>query len=263
MQQTIENIHCPTHFKKSCRTQPFRAIKYTFQYQSEKEDKRIISYFLQKGFQLAQKVNPKAANNGTQERKFTKIVNNCIAGLLAEGLWRHYLNQEKELVTATTMQDAKAQIDLKILANHKKIEVRSSFPRNGIPFAICHPTKQFDILGFYSNSYKPGEVQKDYYVRTLFHLGVKKYWKKDGREIPIMEKLVDKAKKDNFEVYLTGGATWQMMTNDQISLQKNLIPEDEFTLSRLKNKSLYRVVPFSQALDSVEVYELIKGEQSS
>ena len=66
--------------------------------------------------------------------------------------------------------DASRQIDLKVISNNKKIEVRSSFPRNGIEFAICHPSYEFDVIGPYSNNYKPGEIQKDYYVRTLFHL---------------------------------------------------------------------------------------------
>ena len=68
-------------------------------------------------------------------------------------------------------------------------------------------------------------------------------------------------KTSDFEVYLTGGATWAMMTDHQKNwMDKDLIPQDERNVTRLKSKSKYRVVPFSRALDSLEIYELIKKE---
>ena len=57
---------------------------------------------------------------------------------------------------------------IRIISNGKKIEVRSSFPRNGCEFALCNPKYQFDILGPYHNAYKPAEVSKDYFLRTFF-----------------------------------------------------------------------------------------------
>ena len=112
------------------------------------------------------------------------------------------------------MENAGTQIDLAVISNSKRIEVRSSFPHNGISFAVCNSGYQFDIIGPYSNGYKPGEIQKDYYIRILFHL-----------QNPI--DLLDKVQKNGFEVYLTGGATWQMMSNPLIAIEKNFIPDDE------------------------------------
>ena len=142
------------------------------------------------------------------------------------------------------MQDASTQIDLAVISNNKKIEVRSSFPRNGISFAVCSRGYEFDIIGPYSNGYKPGEIQKDYYIRVLFHL-----------QNPT--DLLGKAKTNGFEVYLTGGATWQMMSNSQIAIEKSFIPDDEISIDRIAARTTYRVVPFSRALDTVEIYNLI------
>lgn len=254
-------LECQKVFSATRRTNPFRAIKYSFDYQSNQEDKLILDNFIKQGNVLAQKVNPGAANHGTTRRQAHKIRQNCIAGLLAEYLWKDFLNRKKITVEETEMQSASTQIDLRIIANGKKIEVRSSFPRNGVDFAICHPSKEFDILGFYSNDYKPGEIEKHYYLRTLFHLKVEKYWQKDANtRIPLIEKLEEKMKKDGFYVYLTGGADWEMMTNDAIAINKHLIPEDELSAQRLQTKSTYRVVPFSKALDSYDIFERINAE---
>ncbi|MFR9165704.1 MAG: hypothetical protein ACLVKO_05585 [Dysgonomonas sp.] len=166
-------------------------------------------------------------------------MDNCIAGVLAEFCWKDYLNKEIEIVSETEFSSANNQIDLRIISNSKTIEVRSSFPRNGISFAICHPQHQFDIIGPYANSYKPGEIQKDFYVRTLY---------------PFQSNLIaTKIKEDEFKVYLTGGATWNMMINPEIGINKNLIPEDELDPTRINTASTYRVVPFNKALDTIQI----------
>ena len=254
-------LTCSRADPKTKRRTPFRAIRYTFNYLSDESDKLLLNEFVKKGEALAIKVNPGAANDGRNKRDTAKIRQNCIAGLLAEYLWKDFLNRKKITVEETEMEAASTQIDLRVIANGKKIEVRSSFPRNGIDFAICHSTKEFDILGFYSNDYKPGEIQKDYYLRTLFHLAVERYWEKDANtHIPIVEKLEEKMKKDGFEVFLTGGADWEMMIDNAFFKEKHLIPEDEMSASRLQSKSSYRVVPFSKALDTYDIFERINGE---
>jgi len=254
-------LTCSRADPRTKRLTPFRAIRYTFNYCSDDADKSMLDSFIKKGENLATKVNPGAANDGRNKRDALKIRQNCIAGLLAEYLWKDFLNRKKITVEETEMEAASTQIDLRVIVNGKKIEVRSSFPRNGIDFAICHSTKEFDILGFYSNDYKPGEIQKDYYLRTLFHLAVERYWEKDANtRIPIVEKLEEKMKKDGFEVFLTGGADWKMMIDDAFSKEKHLIPEDEMSADRLKTKSSYRVVPFSRALDSYDNFERINAE---
>lgn len=51
------------------------------------------------------------------------------------------------------------------------------------------------------------------------------------------------------------------MIDDNISLSKSFIPEDEINIKRLNSKTNYRVVPFSRALDTVEIYNLMIAER--
>lgn len=238
-----DEITCSEHFPMTQRKTPFCVIGYEFNY-LDQEDKQIIDKIYSQSVALANHVYDGAANNSTIHRSNRRILANCLAGMMSEFCWQHFLNYKKSTVRTTSFVSASNQIDLEILSNRKKIEVRSSFPRNGIPFAICHPSKEFDILGPYSNAYKPGEVYKDYYVRTLFHL-----------ENPFQ--IITKIKSSQFIVFLTGGATHQMMFDNRLSLEKTLIPEDSIDTQQ---PSSYRVVPFHNALDCRQIYNLITNE---
>lgn len=239
MKKSYRTIQCNESHPQTCRKTPFGIMDYTMNYQSCQEDKNLIDSLIDKAENLAKKVNDRAANDSAVPRSFPRIKANCIAGVISEYFWKIYLNAESVVVSETDFEESANQIDLKVLSTGKKIEVRSSFPRNGIEFALCHPIYQFDILGPYSNSYKPGEIQKDFYVRTLFHL-----------YNPI--DIITKIKENEFHIYLTGGATWDMMTN--ISMDKSLTPEDNFSLSEATE---YKVIPFSKALDTDQIKQQI------
>jgi len=231
-------------YKDSKREKPFNLVKIVFYYESDKNDKLCLDELIQKGNDLATRVNPGAANKAAFSRNEHRIKNNCVAGVLAEYAWKLYLNIDKEIVLETTLEDISSQIDLKIISNSKKLEVRSSFPRKGIDFAICHPVHQFDIIGPYNNNYKPDEIQKDFYIRALF---------------PFESSLImDKIRQDDFAVYLTGGVTWDMMADNDIAIIKNFIAQDEIDATKLTAESSYRVVPFSNSLDTLEISEIIK-----
>jgi hypothetical protein len=236
-------------YKNSNRIKPFNLTYTTFNYQSSLKDKEFIDKIIVKGEELAKKVNPGAANNSNKSRKKERLINNASAGLLAEYCWKQYINKKanSNIVDYTEFTDAATQIDLYTIANNKLIEVRSSFPRNGIQFSICHATYEFDILGPYSNTVKPGEIQKDFYVRTLFHITAGK-------------SFLELIKEDRFNVFLTGGATWNMMNDSTISKNKDLVPEDSFLPD--EEKSTFRVVPFSKSLDTVEIFNLINSTNS-
>jgi len=237
-------IDCSKSFNSTKRKEIFNIVEYTFDYLSSAEDKQILDKLIKKGLDLATKVNPGAANDSATNRSFKRIQNNCIAGIVAEYCWLHYLNDEGKIerVSETEFSSASNQIDLSVISNGKTIEVRSSFPRNPIPFALCHPVYEFDVIGPYKNDYKPDEIQKDFYVRTLFRMD----------SPSALHSLII---KDGFSVNLTGGGTWEMMTNDTIAKEKNFIPEDEFQVNR--SASTYRVIPFSNSLDTEEIYKLI------
>lgn len=232
-------------YKDSLRTKPFNITMVIFNYLSDQNDRLFLNKVFEKGNELTEKVNPMAANNSKSSRSRLRIKNNASAGLLAEFCWKKYINMKagKVIVDYTKFEKASTQIDLITLKTKKLIEVRSSFPRNGLEFAICSKNYQFDILGPYSNSVKPNELKKDFYLRTLFH-------------VPVDKQFHEIAAQDEFKVYLTGGATWEMMNDDHFSFEKDLIAED-YVASEQHVKSRYKVVPFSKALDNQEIFELL------
>lgn len=246
MKIKTDTLVCSKAYLDTKRKKLFNIVEYSFDYKNSTNDKALLDELINNGLTLANKVNPGAANDSTRNRNFERIKNNCVAGLVAEFCWLHFLNDRDNVkrVAETSFESANNQIDLRILKNSKTIEVRSSFPRAQIPFVLCHPKYEFDVIGPYKNNYKPDEIQKDFYVRTLFRM-----------DNPL--ELLTKIKQDGFIANLTGGATWIMMTNNAIAKEKNFVPDDELLAERIETASTYRVVPFSNALDTLEIYQLI------
>jgi hypothetical protein len=246
----IERIDCTKirGYENSNRSSPFWIGKLIFNYKSSKFDSYVLNMIRSKGDKLALNVYSGAANISQETRDADRIRSNTISGLLSEYAWKLFLNSAsfELLVKETMFIDTASQIDLETILGTKTIEVRSSFPRNGINFAICHQTYEFDILGPYSNSYKPQEPQKDFYLRTLYHVNS-----------PI--DFLSEYQKDGFTVYLTGGATWEMMVDDKISKDKTLLPEDSVDI--VTEQTEYRVVPFSKALDTHDMLKLILSSE--
>ena len=61
-----------------------------------------------------------------------------MGGLLAEYGWLKYIKTHYgNIASFTEFNQANGQIDIR-LENGETIEIRSSFPRNGAKFAICH-----------------------------------------------------------------------------------------------------------------------------
>ena len=247
MKRFIRQVNCREHFEETKRSAPFILVKYQLDYESDEADHIKIDELLEKAQRLAEHVNPHPANANEQIRDPNTILANAIAGVVSEYYWRDFLNLGKEeLVREPEFDEAANQIDLETVNGGKRIEVRSSFPRNGISFALCHPEHQFDILGPYvNNTYKPGEIRKEFYVRTLFEA-----------ENPV--DIIDNIKKDGFSLFLTGGATLSMMKTKGIYLKKRLLPEDALNAA---GQAFYRVVPFSRALDTFQIKAII--QQSS
>lgn len=249
MKKGKRTVICSKQFCRTKRTKPFVIEEFTLDYEHDIQDRELINNLLKDAEKLARDVTPYAANDSLHTRDKERILANSIAGVVSEYFWKYLLNYGKEypVVQSTHFVQAATQIDLEVCCNHKRIEVRSSFPRNGVEFAICHPEKEFDILGPYSNDYKIGEVHKDYYVRCLFHL-----------QHPT--DIITGIKKSGFKVFLTGGATWDMMNDPNIYIEKAMVPEDSIAL--VPDKTIYRVVPFHNAMDTKEVYVAIENEHN-
>ncbi|HBF09547.1 MAG TPA: hypothetical protein DHW71_10655 [Gammaproteobacteria bacterium] len=236
-------IDCSQNYPSTKRTKVFWAVKVIFDFQNEKFDR----YLMKKVFEVQAKmmasgVNPKAANNSKLNREEKTILANSYAGILSEYCWRIYLNQcsNKNIVKETELLDICDQIDLETIQKGLRIEVRSSFARNGIEFAVCHPEYRFDILGPYNNKYKANENEKDFYLRVIYHL---------NDPTQILDKI-----NSELEVYLLGGATREMMEDKNLYVIKDLIPDG--ALDREKTK--YRVIPYEHAMDTFEVLKCIE-----
>lgn len=185
--------------------------------------------FYEKAWDLARQVNPHKANDATSIRDKERLTLDALGGVLAEHGWYYYINRTfgKNTVEHTEFNSATAQIDLR-LSNGKTIEVRSSFPRNGVKFAICNERYNFKNICKYDNLYKPSEIDKDFFASVLFET--------QKNDLFSSEIIV---------FYLIGGSTKEMMMNNHLSFVTDLVAEDDLT----KEKTRYKVIYLKDALD--------------
>ncbi|WP_416188886.1 hypothetical protein ACM67B_06005 [Neisseria sp. CCUG17229] len=196
-----------------------------------------------KAWSLAASVNPYKANNATQPRERERLILDALGGVLAEEAWLYYLLRRygKNAASFTPFNGANGQIDI-VLDNGKSIEIRSSFPRNGIKFAICHERYNFKNICKYENLYKPSEADKDFFGCVLF------------------ETPKEKLNSDNeIVLYLIGGSTKAMMLDPSLSFRNALVAEGDLT----EQKTDYQVVYLKDALDMIgfEEYMASMGYQ--
>jgi hypothetical protein len=212
-----------------------RATRIIVQCIIEKDSLEYIE-IIDRAAALARQVNPGAANESDFRRDNARLISDAIGGVIAEYGWIKYLNTVfGEIAQSTVFSTATYQIDIK-LNKGELLEVRSSFPRNGVKFAICNERFNFKNIGPYSNTIKPGEAQKNLYLGVLFDT-LKKNILTDGKII----------------FSLIGGSTWQMMVDN--SYDAPLSPKDEF-IARASN---YRVIKFKDALDVAGIIETLKA----
>ncbi|XUW99726.1 MAG: hypothetical protein TUN42_07480 [Dehalogenimonas sp.] len=191
--------------------------------------------FKKRANELASKVNPAAANASDTERDGDRLNQDSFGGVLAEAGWIQYINSEfGPIANSTPFKDANQQIDI-ILSHGELLEVRSSFPRNGVKFAICSATANFKNIGPYANQIKPGEIKKHFYLGVLF----------DTQKSELLS-------ADRTVFSLVGGSTWKMMVEK--GYNENLIPEGEYSRVR----SIYKVIKFKDALDVLGVLNEIE-----
>jgi hypothetical protein len=186
--------------------------------------------------QLARLVSTGAANNAQFERNLQRRLIDSFGGLCAEAGWELYINSAfNNIASPTPFTSASVQIDIQLNQGHL-VEVRSSFPRNGVKFALCNTSANFKNIGPYSNSIKPGEVQKDLYLAVLF----------DTQKADLLT-------AETVTFSLVGGSTWDMMVNRGVNVALTPWDDDSFAV-----RSTYRVVYLNNALDAPQVINAIK-----
>lgn len=208
------------------------------------------------GRELAKKVNPTLARDAEQRRPHSIVILNCIGGAIAEYCWRKWLNREAKrsrldvVAESNVFESVDRHVDITMTYHgHPKrtVEVRSSYPYALIQNAIY---EYFDIIGWYHNPVKRTEVKKDYYVRALSRL------KRD--EEGKQEYLLDKVTSDGYRMYLTGGATRELLENGPHSRTKEFIPKDDIISALSTSAGKYRVVqPISNSYDTRKITDFI------
>ncbi len=195
---------------------------------------------LAKAKKIEGKLNAGKANDSASERDAETVASDNNSGLIAENACYVFLQYifGKEAVSKPSSESSKNQIDIELSGIKKTIEVRSSCIRNGVEFAVFakdpndnEHTQYFDVIGPYNNEYKPEEVLKDYYMRVIYHCNIKDF-----------DALLQ---RDTLELYLTGGATKEMLEDSTLYEVKHLYPKD----GEVEVESEYRVIPLSKSLD--------------
>lgn len=203
----------------------------------------------EKAGEIEGKLNAGQANSSEKRDALTIKIDN-LSGLIAEyacdEILRMYIGKEK--IVKPTSENSKNQIDIALDQGKKTIEVRSSCVKNGIDFALfAKPApgaqkQYFDVIGPYSNQYKPGECEKDYYMRVLYCCEKKNFLK-------LLE-------QPTIRLYITGGATKEMMNDKNVYQIKHLVPAG----GEVDIESDYRVVPLGKSLDFADFIEKIKAD---
>ena len=244
MRFTPGALTCSDHYPTTKRLSRFRFIQVDLIPAKNLEDQKLLTRMLAQAEELARQVNKNSANDASFVRSQERLIRNALAGLLSECAWRLAINglTKEETLLSTKFNHTYDQIDL-ISSDDRTIEVRSSFPRKGLAFALCNPTYEFDVIGPYINDYKPSEVSKDIYVRTLFPF--------DESE------LIKKSMGKGIQMFLTGGATNEMFMNSDIFIENSMAAMEDVILNQSGPASTYRVIPFSRALDTFEVAEIL------
>ena len=203
--------------------------------------KKGAQKYLKEVQKLADMVNPHKANQSNVIRTSKRLLEDAFAGILAERGWLLYIQKTfgKETVKIPDFVSSNGQIDFQ-LSNGKTIEVRSSFAKNGVEFALCNKKYNFKNICKYDNLYKPSEVDKDFFAVVIF-------------ETP-KEKLLT---SNEIVFHLIGGSTKRMMQNDKIAFNENLRSINDNRMV----KTNYRVILLKDCLDisKFEKYVIAQG----
>lgn len=180
------------------------------------------------------------ANSNINRNPKTKE-NDAFAGILAEFAIMKFLNTLiPNSACRPPVTSTKNQIDIfwKYQNTTYSLEVRSSFVKNGIPFALyaidrSNKEPYFDILGPYYQEYKTTyDSQKDVYARVLF----------TGNKYNVKERFL----KNDENFYIIGFMEGEKLIN--LNKHKNL--KGNTTFSKLGSKfGDYRVAPIDKITD--------------
>ena len=229
-QEIIINCQFPADYRNINRK--FKVVKCTFDNTGQNKE----SLFIQAS-KLSNEVNPGQANKSSDIRNENTLLEDAAGGILAENGWLSFINKTfGNIAHFTDFGSSIGQIDIE-LNDGRTIEVRSSFPRKGVKFAICNDKFNFKNIGRYSNFYKPDEKTKDFFAAVLF----------ETRKNNLL-------KSKDIIFFLIGGSTKEMFLDDKLAYNGDLIAEGDMTQVKTK----YRIIKLKDVMDIDGFKQFIK-----
>lgn len=188
--------------------------------------------------------------NTSLRREEEQVYQDNLAGLVAELACRAVLEERYGSVLLPpdpSLSGARNQIDLR-LACGKTMEARSSGIKNGLEFALFKTNAQgkpyIDVIGPYTNGYKPVEEWKDYYLRPLYTFDLNRF----------SDYL---RKREEVVLYLVGGADRTMMEDPgQYVVKKMELKGGGGSLQ----SGQYRAIPLLRALDICQFFRRLEAD---
>lgn len=226
----------------------YNVITISFNPIKNQYDNYVLKMISNHAKKMADNVNNKAANNSDQPREKSALITDNFIGTLSEYSWKIAINAllVDTIVKESDSVNLENQIDLETLKDKYSIEVRSSFVRNGIKFALGNSNHPFDILGPYINDYKLEESSKDFYLRCLYHF--------DNRK---KSEFINKVNNEGIVVYLIGGASLEMMQDESLYIIKNMKAGSEIGINVEGSLTQFKAIPIPKAKDALTIIKEI------
>lgn len=218
-----------------------------------------------------------SANSSGNIRDAVEVRIKGFCGLIIEqvcySMLKHYNNNENVTIELDNSNSPIDQVDLRIIKKWinsnqepcqatKTVEIRSSFPFKPISQVV---SKDFDILGAYTNQVKKTEIEKDFYLRFLFSLDYtnQPYVQNNQGKIDYSATTTKVLKdvyfdenlclKRDLTIYFVGGVTKDMMLDETIAYDGSM----KSTNFNKSENAAYRKIKIRNALDCVSITQLM------
>lgn len=207
---------------------------------------------------LYKNANNTGANTGLARESENKYID-ALSGIIAEFATTKFFNEflnsnwnaHRPIVTTTLNQ---VDISLKYKEIPYKVEVRSSFVRNGITFALYalnyYKKTHFDVLGTYRQKVHKSnfESTKDLFMRVLFDIKGESSdnFKEDKKFYNDRKYFINKYINRNEPFYIIGGMSGdaiikedytKKLSSKDLSQYTSNVQEGEYNVSQISNIS--------------------------
>ena len=235
--------------KNKANRDKYTILEFKWSNFSEFEKKQILT----ETDILYKETNSLSANTGlirSPEKKYIDSLSGIMAEFATTKFFNDFLNENWSAIRPI-FESSKNQIDIAL--NYKEeiynVEVRSSFVKNGINFALYATNNQgktyFDVLGTYKqNSYKSNfESVKDLFIRVLFDISDENFEQFYKKRHVFIDKYINKDEP----FYVIGGMSGKSIIKK--GYKKTLVKKDLSSYSSNIKEGEYNVAEISNIYD--------------